>query len=71
MRLLISVVVVGGVLLTSLAADTAPEEKTGLKVGAKAPGFTLKDQAGKEVKLDDLRQGDGLLAIVFHRSASW
>ena len=26
----------------------APEEQTGLKVGEKAPKFTLKDQEGKE-----------------------
>jgi peroxiredoxin len=53
-----------------LAADTAPEEKTGLKVGTKAPAFTLKDQAGKERNLDEfLKQGN--VALVFYRSANW
>ncbi len=52
------------------AADKAPEEKTGLKVGAKAPAFTLKDQAVRERSLDEfLKQGN--VALVFHRSASW
>jgi cytochrome oxidase Cu insertion factor (SCO1/SenC/PrrC family) len=53
-----------------LAADKAAEEKTGLKVGTKAPAFTLKDQAGKERTLDEfLKQGK--VALVFYRSASW
>ena len=48
----------------------APEEQTGLKVGEKAPGFTLKDQAGRERSLDDLLK-KGKVALVFYRSASW
>lgn len=52
------------------AADPAPDEKTGLKVGEKAPEFTLKDQAGKERALKDLLK-DGPVALVFYRSASW
>ena len=31
----------------------ASEELTGVKVGTKAPGFTLTDQEGKERKLED------------------
>ena len=61
-----------GLLLAvvSSAADNAPEEKTGLKVGAKAPAFTLQDQAGNERTLDEfLKQGN--VALVFYRSASW
>jgi cytochrome oxidase Cu insertion factor (SCO1/SenC/PrrC family) len=61
-----------GLLLpvAGFAADKAPEEKTGLKVGVKAPAFTLKDQAGKERALDEfLEQGN--VALVFYRSASW
>jgi peroxiredoxin len=54
----------------SFAADKAAEEKTGLKVGAKAPAFTLKDQAGKERSLDEF-QKQGKVALVFYRSASW
>ena len=53
-----------------LAADKAPEEKTGPKVGAKAPAFTLKDQNGKERTLDEFLK-KGKVALVFYRSASW
>jgi cytochrome oxidase Cu insertion factor (SCO1/SenC/PrrC family) len=48
----------------------APEEQTGLKVGEKAPKFTLTDQAGKERSLDEFL-GKGKVALVFYRSADW
>jgi cytochrome oxidase Cu insertion factor (SCO1/SenC/PrrC family) len=48
----------------------APEEQTGLKVGTKAPKFTLKDQDGKERSLDEFL-GKGKVALVFYRSADW
>ncbi len=48
----------------------APEEQPGLKVGAKAPKFTLKDQEGKERSLDEFL-GKGKVALVFYRSADW
>jgi len=48
----------------------APEEQTGLKPGAKAPLFTLKDQEGKERSLDELLK-KGKVALVFYRSADW
>jgi hypothetical protein len=51
------------------AADP-PAEKTGLKVGEKAPAFTLKDQAGKERALDEFVK-QGKVALVFYRSAAW
>ena len=51
-------------------ARPAPEEQTGLKVGEKAPKFTLKDQEGKKRSLDDLLK-DGKVALVFYRSADW
>jgi len=54
----------------ALAADPAPDEKTGLKVGDKAPEFKLKDQAGQERALSTLLK-DGSVALVFYRSASW
>jgi cytochrome oxidase Cu insertion factor (SCO1/SenC/PrrC family) len=53
-----------------LAADPAPQEKTGLNVGEKAPEFKLKDQAGEERSLTALLK-DGNVALVFYRSASW
>jgi cytochrome oxidase Cu insertion factor (SCO1/SenC/PrrC family) len=61
-----------GLLLAEVgsAADKAPEEKTGLKVGTKAPAFTLKDQAGKDRTLDEFVK-QGKVALVFYRSASW
>jgi len=48
----------------------APEEQTGLQVGAKAPKFTLKDQQGTERSLDELLKR-GKVALVFYRSADW
>jgi peroxiredoxin len=51
------------------AADP-PEEKTGLKVGEKAPAFKLKDQNGKERTLEEFVK-QGKVALVFYRSASW
>jgi cytochrome oxidase Cu insertion factor (SCO1/SenC/PrrC family) len=48
----------------------APEEQTGLKVGVKAPKFTLKDQEGKERSLDEFL-GKGKVALAFYRSADW
>jgi cytochrome oxidase Cu insertion factor (SCO1/SenC/PrrC family) len=48
----------------------APEEQSGLKVGAKAPEFTLKDQEGKERSLDEFLK-KGKVALVFYRSAEW
>ena len=52
------------------AADPAPDEKTGIKVGEKAPEFKLKDQAGEERALSALLK-DGPVALVFFRSAGW
>ena len=65
-------------VLLSVSADLraqgkgrpAPEEQTGLEVGAKAPKFTLKDQEGKERRLDEFL-AKGKVALVFYRSADW
>jgi len=54
-------------LLNSVASAG---EKTGLENGAKAPAFTLKDQAGKERSLDEFLKKDKI-ALVFYRSANW
>ena len=68
-----------GTVIALLAAPTlwaqgkgkpAPEGQTGLKVGEKAPKFSLKDQEGKERSLDDLLK-KGKVALVFYRSADW
>jgi cytochrome oxidase Cu insertion factor (SCO1/SenC/PrrC family) len=48
----------------------ASDEQSGVKVGEKAPKFTLKDQEGKERSLDDLLK-KGNVALVFYRSADW
>jgi cytochrome oxidase Cu insertion factor (SCO1/SenC/PrrC family) len=71
---LVSMCVVTAVLAAvapAVRADPAPPEKTGLEIGKKAPSFTLKDQAGKERTLDEFLKGDGKVALVFYRSASW
>ena len=52
------------------AADAPSEERAGLKVGDKAPLFTLQDQSGKERSLGEFL-GRGRVALVFYRSASW
>jgi cytochrome oxidase Cu insertion factor (SCO1/SenC/PrrC family) len=57
-------------LLAQGKGKPAPEEQTGLKVGAKAPEFTLKDQEGKERRLDEFLT-KGKVALVFYRSADW
>ncbi len=51
-------------------ADDAPPERTGIKVGEKAPDFTLTDQAGKQRSLGEFLK-NGPVALVFFRSASW
>jgi cytochrome oxidase Cu insertion factor (SCO1/SenC/PrrC family) len=48
-----------------------PEEKSGIKVGQKAPEFKLKDQNGKETELKSLLAPGKKVALVFHRSADW
>ena len=61
------VLVLGGL---GWAAQQAPQEKTGLKVGTRAPAFALKDQHGKERTLDEFLK-KGKVALVFYRSAGW
>ena len=48
----------------------APDEMTGIKVGEKAPDFSLKAQDGKTYKLSEVVK-KGTIALVFHRSADW
>ena len=62
---------------TSLAdtpADTDVKqpalEEVGLRVGQRAPSFTLKDQNGGDVSLQSLVQ-KGVVVLVFYRSADW
>ena len=52
------------------APAAPPEQKASVKVGAKSPTFTLKDQDGKERSLDEFRK-KGAVAVVFYRSAKW
>lgn len=51
-------------------ASSAAQAADRLAIGAQAPGFTLKDQNGKEQTLAGLLKG-GNVALVFHRSANW
>jgi hypothetical protein len=55
--------------IATRAAET-DVDNTGIKIGEKAPLFALKDQSGKERKLDEFLK-NGKVAIVFYRSASW
>lgn len=48
----------------------APEEMTGVKVGEKAPDFTLANIDGTKVTLSELTK-KGTVALVFFRSANW
>ena len=57
--------VIGWSSPVATAADTP-----GVKPGAKAPAFKLKDQSGKEQSLDALLK-KGNVALVFYRSANW
>lgn len=57
-------------LSASAAAADPPPEKTGIKIGEKAPAFKLKDQSGDERDLAALLKS-GPVALVFYRSASW
>jgi cytochrome oxidase Cu insertion factor (SCO1/SenC/PrrC family) len=59
-----------GARASSGRAADAPDANTGLRVGAKAPAFTLKDQNGKERSLDEFLK-HGPAALVFYRSAGW
>lgn len=52
-------------------AKDAPEEMTGIKVGEKAPDFTLKDQSGEDQSLTKLLEKEGTTVLVFYRSADW
>jgi cytochrome oxidase Cu insertion factor (SCO1/SenC/PrrC family) len=74
MRYVSTSALAGGLLLGALAgmiqAGGAPDEKTGLKLGTKAPALTLKDQHGKQRSLDEFLK-KGKVALVFYRSASW
>jgi peroxiredoxin len=59
-----------GPVVAGLCAEDDSDDKTGLKVGTKAPAFTLKDQNGKERSLKEFHK-KGTLALVFFRSAEW
>jgi cytochrome oxidase Cu insertion factor (SCO1/SenC/PrrC family) len=67
----LTAVAVAGLAAAAGRADDPPAEKTGLKVGAEAPAFTLKDQSGKERTLAEFLKGRGKVALVFYRSADW
>ena len=50
--------------------EGAPDEMTGIKVGEKAPDFTLKNFDGTEHALSDLVK-EAPVALIFFRSANW
>ena len=51
------------------AADSTNSH--GLSVGAKAPGFILKDKDGKDHALAEFQKQAKFVALVFYRSADW
>lgn len=53
------------------AGEEALEEMTGIKVGEKAPDFSLKDINGKEHSLSGLLKQEDTVALVFFRSSNW
>ena len=69
-KLQLALVAVALVLVATANAAEPPPEKTGLKIGEKAPAFKLKDQNGKERELAEFVK-QGKVALVFYRSASW
>lgn len=59
------------VLAAALSAGVlSAAEHSGLKVGEKAPDFTLMSGTGEEVSLADLRE-NGPVVLAFVRSADW
>lgn len=63
-----------GLILAGSGSVAAPRpgaaDEIGLAVGERAPQFTLKDQDGRERRLDDFL-GKKKVALVFFRSADW
>ena len=56
------------------ASKPSPKEAQsrmiGLEVGDQAPAFTLKDQDGMELELNEILK-KGPAALIFYRSADW
>lgn len=52
-------------LAAALSAQPVTPPKTHLKAGDEAPDFTLKDTAGKEVKLSDFRGKKNVVLAFF------
>jgi peroxiredoxin len=51
--------------VAALSAQQTAPPKTHLKVGDEAPDFTLKDTAGKDVKLTDFRGKKNVVLAFF------
>ena len=57
--------------LSHAQAEPAPEEMQGtVKVGDKAPDFTLTANDGKTYTLSEVAK-EGAVAVMFFRSANW
>jgi peroxiredoxin len=69
-KLFSSVLAVALASISVVAGEETPPPEVGLCVGARAPGFTLKDQNNHDVSLDTLLK-KGPVALVFYRSADW
>jgi len=56
--------------IIGVGASANTTQDVGLRVGDKAPSFSLKDQNGNDVSLDSLIK-KGPVALLFFRSADW
>ena len=59
----LNALLLAAVLSISAAAQQPAQPQTHLKVGEKAPEFSMRDQNGKEVKLSDFKGKTVVLAF--------
>ena len=70
MRIILAALVLGLSVTTMQAQHSPVAEEHALKVGMPAPAFVLNDQDGKKRSLEEFTK-QGLVALVFYRSADW
>ena len=63
MKILSACALVAVLALAAVAQQPAPPPPTHLKVGDKAPDFTMRDQNNKPVKLSDFKGKNVVLAF--------
>ena len=65
MKFLISFLLLAVLSVAALAQQTAPPPKTNLKVGDKAPEFTLRATDGKVYKLSDFKGKKNVVLAIY------